>query len=173
MGSDAPAESGPDLFGTVLDALAESWEHAASMVQRVLAGTYGTNDALADVAQCSSRAARTSIATIGGALGMLSPGTARRNPNSISMDIPVPDVAQTQAGEFRGLGWGNQFVILASDVTLALMPGTANVVTLTVSFDHVSATERKRTVIYEGRLVGANGAPVTDAIRIAKPPQLA
>src|SRR5829696_9919392 len=172
MGSDAPADSRPDLFGTMLDALADSWEHAASMVQRVLAGTYGTDDAFADVALCSSRAAQASVATIAGAMSMFRPETARRNPSSVSMTIPVPDVAQTQAGEFRGIGWGNQFVIRASDVTVQPTPGTPNEVTLTVRFDHVSVTELERTVIYEGHLLGAAGAPVTDTIRVPKPPQL-
>lgn len=175
MGADAPVDGAGDPLAGILGAIADSWVHAASIVQRVLAGTYGTADAIADVAVCTGSAAQTSIAAIGGAMNMLSPGPALPNPSQVSIPIPDPQKGPLHAGPFRGIGWGTSFLLPAADVTLQTTPstavaaGAAAMVTITASFDHVSPDELERTVIYEGQLVDALNNAVTPMIRIPKP----
>ena len=169
-----------DLVGGILDALADSWNHAASMVQRGLAGTYGADDALADGVACAGRAAQLSAASIAGAMSMLAPSTARRSPTSVSVTFPDPGKGPLHAGPFRGIGWGTRFVLPAAAVSLNVTPpplgvaGAGGTVTLTFSWDQINdPDERARTVIYEGCLLDAFATPATDLIRIPKPAQLA
>jgi hypothetical protein len=169
MAAEHPPD-GTDPVARVLDALADSWEHAASMTQRMLAGSYGADDAVADLALCSANGVGIALATVKGGIEMLVPGKARPNPAKVSVTVGVPRAMELQAGPFRAIGWANPpYSIRPPDVTMRRVPGDPDHVTVTVSFEHVSTFERTRTIIYEGHVHDSRGVRVAGAIRIPKP----
>ena len=160
MSTEPPAPTRGEPLDRLVNGVAECWDHATSVMERTLAGTYDADDARRDLAKCSAKAAEIGLAMFTGWLDMLRPPprNVKRNPPSASVTVPID---ASMAGKrldvctdgFRGIGWANQFLIPDRYVTVqraVVHLGEPEALTVTVSFEHVSAPERERTIIYEG-----------------------
>lgn len=74
---------------------------------------------------------------------------------------------------FRAVGWGNDYALPASAITLRPREIAEGEVEfeITVSTAALPAGARSRTIVYEGRVVDPLGADVCDVVHFVKPAQ--
>jgi hypothetical protein len=82
---------------------------------------------------------------------------------------PAAGLGDVHAGRFRAIGTGEEHWIAPADVTIGLDPTDPSQLAVDLSYANVSQFERERTIVYEGNLHDAAGAPVGDAFRKVKP----
>jgi hypothetical protein len=166
----ACARQGALAGARVLSGVADCWDHAASITQRTLAGSYGANEAFDDAIECATRSTVLSLVAFRGWIDFLRGATPPpRTTGTTSAAAPLARLGDVHAGRFRAIGTGNQHEIDPSDVTVGIDPTDPSKYTVALSYANVSPYERDRTIIYEGGLLDAAGATVGDPFRVAKP----
>jgi hypothetical protein len=167
----ACARSGPPAILTrVLAEVADCWAHAAAITERTLNGSYNAAQAFDDAMQYATRSSALGLAAFTGWMGLLRPMVTEPSGGRAGSRIAPPaGLADLRPGQFRAIGTGNQHCIAPSDVTIGLDPSDPGELAVDLSFENVSQFERERTIVYEGNVHDAAGAPVGDAFRVAKP----
>jgi hypothetical protein len=162
----------------VLDGIAESLEHAASMVGRALDGSYRASDAFDDLAECSARAAKLGVTALAGLVAAVVPPTrAGPNPTSVTREVALsPEFTDRpltlKTSGLRAIGLGSEIRIYPGpDITFTPKQVTGGErVTVTVSFLNVPAADKARTLVYEGEIVADEfQGGIVGTIRVPKP----
>jgi hypothetical protein len=176
----APPDPPTDLGTSLLDGVADSIAHTASMLQSGLSGNYGIRDAFLDVMKCSIRASKLGVDVLE-ALGVLPPpAPPSPNPTVVTIDVPVDPAhvgsftaAPVQAGALRAIGYGQSFQIPPGQVSVSAPTLRANgltMVSVTVSFAGIDNEARKHTLVYEGSIMaGPPGIGHPYIVRVPKP----
>ena len=167
----ACSRNGPlATLARVLAEVADCWEHAATITQRALTGSYNAAQAFDDAMQYATRSSALGRAAFTGWLGLLRPITTQpTGARAAARTAPAARLGDVRAGAFRAIGTGDQHWIAPSDVTIGLDPTDLSQLAVELSYANVSQFERERTIVYEGNVHDAAGAPVGDPFRVVKP----
>lgn len=169
-----------DPLTVVFDGIAESIDHAASMVGRAIDGSYGLSDAIEDLAACSVRATKLGFVALSGLASALSPTETEPNPTRVDREIELSLTREAApltlaTTGLRAIGRGPDIRIHPAAITFTpkqVVGGAPEPVpvTVTVSFLAVEPEDQKCTLVYEGDVVDdADPDKVVGTIRVPKP----